>query len=308
MKKQNMNASVAHILDNPQKDWRSIVRCSNGNIRVAYRELDVDWKKFNKEDFLFAHVTILSSCQVQDNGYQIVQPCDELVNANGNAWTNQVIQHAYKTFVGGDVFRNHIQLPAMSKGKILDAVLRPVTHKGKNGKQAKVFMCDLLTATSRKHQDLIEKIQSGKLSTLSMGVVCSHTQCSICGRIIGEDDKNCQHLERHLGQYLQANGQKRKCAQLIGAIDPNTGQYIPDSCHFIQASWVDQPAFKGAVVNYFIQDQEMKIERQNRVSQLNNLTQSMFMSLRVADTPSKMALDLAKEQYLIRKMALNIIK
>lgn len=307
MKKFRINMPVANILENPKKDWNSITTCSRGNIRTAFRQLDVDWKKFNKEQFLFAHVTILSSCKMQNNGYHIMQPCDELVNANGNAWSNEVIQHCYKTFIGGEVYRQHVQIPALSKGKILDAVLRPVKHRGKNGKEADVWYVDLLTATSRKHEDLIDAIQSGKLTTLSMGTVCSHTQCSICGRIIGEDDKNCSHLQNQLGQYVMVDGKKRKCAQLIGAFDPKTGQYIQDSCHFIQASWVDHPAFAGAVVNELLYNENVKVAMNEKIS-IDELTEQMFMNLRVADTPSKMALDLAKQEYLIKKMAKNLLK
>ena len=303
-------APVAHILENPKKDWRQITTCSRGNIRVAYRQLEVDWKKFNQEDFLFAHVTILASCKVEDNGYRIVQPCDELVNANGNAWTNEVIQHCYKTFIGGEVYLNHVQIPSLSKGKILDAVLRPVVHKGKNGKEAEVFYCDLLTATSRKHEELVEKIQSGKLNTLSMGTVASVCQCSICGKIIGDDDSNCKHLNNQLGQYVNVDGRDYRCAELIGAIDPKTGEYISDSCHFIEASWVDHPAFAGAVVNELLNvNEDLRVSKQKqRQAELNELTESMFMNLRVADNESKLALDLAKEQYLIRKMAREILK
>ena len=310
MKRQQILAPVAHILENPQKNWRQITTFSRGNIRVAYRELDVDWKKFNQQDFLFAHVTILASCKVEDNGYRIVEPCDELVNANGNAWTNEVIQHCYKTFIGGSVFQNHLQIPSLEKGKILDAVLRPVNYKGKNGKEADVWYCDLLTATSRKHEDLIEKIESGKLTTLSMGTVASKCTCSICGKIIGDDDKNCKHLENHLGQYVKVDGKPYKCAELIGAIDPKTGEYIPDSCHFIEASWVDHPAFAGAVVNELLNSQqEIRVSKEKeRQAELDALTEDMFMSLRVADKQSQMALNIAKEEYLVRKMALNILK
>lgn len=301
-------APVANILSNPQKDWKAITTCARGNIRTAYRELDVDWKTYNQKDYLFAHVTILSSCQVEDNGYRIVEPCDELVNANGNAWSNEVIKHCYKTFIGGQVYRDHIQISSLSKGKILDAILRPVTHKGKNGKQAQVFYCDILVATNRKHEELVSRIQSGQLNTLSMGTICSHTQCSICGKIIGQDDKNCKHLEESLGKYVQVDGKKYKCAELIGAFDKN-GNYIQDSCHFIQASWVDHPAFAGAVVNYLMQNQKgMKFSSKERQAQIDELTQQMFMNLRVADVSSKMALDLAKQQLKIRRMARNILK
>jgi hypothetical protein len=160
-----LDAPLATILANPVKDWQ---RLAYGGVRIAKRVIDVDWKKFNQDNFLMAHCSIVCSCRVGENGYYIDPVCSELVNNNGNAWSNEVLLATFRTFVGGDVFMEHVQIPELSKGKILDAVIRPVTHKNAVG-SADVYWVDILTATHRKHADLVKRITSGELTTLSMG-------------------------------------------------------------------------------------------------------------------------------------------
>lgn len=159
-----------------------------------------------------------------------------------------------------------------------------------------VHNCDILVATDRRHQELVSRIESGKLNTLSMGAVCEVCQCSICGKLIKDDDKNCEHLENYLGSYYKCDdGKKRIVAELCGALDEN-GNYIENSCNFIEASWVEHPAFEGAVVNAFIETEEEKIAREKSQKELEDLFNgSLFERLRVADTDSKIALNILKD-------------
>jgi len=132
-----LDAPLATILANPVKDWQ---RLAYGGVRIAKRVIDVDWKKFNQDNFLFSHCSIVCSCRVEDNGYYIDPVCSELVNNNGNAWSNEVLLATFRTFIGADNFLEHVQISELSKGKILDAVIRPVTHKNAVGK-ADVYWC-----------------------------------------------------------------------------------------------------------------------------------------------------------------------
>lgn len=308
MKKlNNLNFNLQSILKNPQSDWGKIVRSSKGNIRTAFRELDVDWKKYNTNDYLFTHDSIVCSVETEENGYWITKPCEELVNANGNAWKNEVLLQCFRTFIGGDNFQEHIQIPALSKGKILDAIIRPVVHHSKHG-DANIYVVDILVATDRRHRELVERIESGQLKTLSMGAVCEVCQCSICGKIIKDDDKNCEHLDNYIGSYYKCeDGKKRVVAELCGALDEN-GNYIENSCNFIEASWVEHPAFEGAVVNAFIETEEEKIAREKSQKELEDLFNGdLFERLKVADTDSKIALNILK-LYKEADKYLNIAK
>ena len=101
----SLDMPIATVLMNPRLEWNRIAS-GNGRIRVA-RELDVDWKKFAQDNFLFTHATIVASVATEENGYHIVPACSDLVNNNGNAWTNEVLLATFKTFVGGDNFLEH---------------------------------------------------------------------------------------------------------------------------------------------------------------------------------------------------------
>ena len=291
-------AHVRGILGSPSVEWRRI--CS-GSSRCAFRHLDVDWKVYNNRDYLFTHDSIVASVATEPDGYTIRPNCVEIVNANGNAWTNDVLLHCYKTFIGGENYQDHIQVPSLSKGKILDAVIREVTHRGE-----RIYVVDILVATNRMHRMLCDKIESGQLRTMSMGAVARMVQCSVCGRIIATVKKEplCEHLEKHLRQYVDYRGERKYCAELCGAMDPRTKEYIPDSCMFIEASWVEEPAYGGAVTNYLIETPEMRVERTDRKELENLFTTSLVPSLRVADRGGAIAygvyLDALKQQRVER--------
>ena len=65
-----------------------------------------------------------------------------------------------------------------------------------------------------------------------------------------------------------------------------------DSCTFIEASWVEQPAFEGAVTNFLIETPEIKMARQEKQNLENVFSESLLGSLRVADKSSQIALRL----------------
>jgi hypothetical protein len=164
------------MLPNPVSDWN---RISRGKVRVA-RDLKVDWKTYTQDRYIFSHCTIVASVDVEDNGYYINPVCTPLVNNNGNAWSNPVLLSTFRSFVGGENYLEHVQIPELSKGKILDAVIRPVRYKNaKMGKEANVYYVDILVATERKHGKLCERIAAGELSTMSMGCFLSGTRVTM---------------------------------------------------------------------------------------------------------------------------------
>jgi hypothetical protein len=309
MHKHNLDFHVSGILTNPEEQWDRIKRASMGKNRVAFRKIDVDWKKYNTKDYLFTHDTACCSVETEENGYWITPPCWELVNANGNAWTTPVLLASFKTFIGGENFLEHVQIPTLSKGKILDAIARPVVHHSEKYGDANIYVVDCLVATSRKHEALIERIESGRLKTLSMGTICNYTTCSICGKVIGDNDRNCEHLDNHLGQLVTCqDGKERICAELCGAVDEN-GNYIEDSNKFIELSWVEHPAFQGAVINSFVENEEIKTAREEEKEELAKLFDgNLFERLKVADTDSKIALKITKEIGKVERISSDIMK
>ncbi len=223
----SIDLPIATILRNPRREWTAITA---GNRRFA-RTVDMDWTKFNIDDYLITHSSIVSSVNVADNGYYIEPPCDELVNANGNSWSTPVLLATFKTFVGGDNFVEHFQSPEASKGKILDAVLRPVVYVGKDGKsKANVMYTDILIATSKKHVDLIESIESGRLDTLSMGcqidgtkiLMADGTQKPIEQVVIGEN------IRTHKGNVAVVQSTRRRLAE-SGTVHKLVVSGVPDT-------------------------------------------------------------------------------
>ncbi|MBP5460431.1 MAG: hypothetical protein J6Y62_09795 [Clostridia bacterium] len=300
-----MDFKINRILSRPREEWASYKSRLNGSSIVAGKELKVDWEVYNIKDYLFTHDTIVASVAVEDDGFTIKPACVDLVNANGNAWSNLVLPHCYKTFIGGENYQSHVQVPALSKGKILDAVLRKVEH---NGEQ--IFYCDILVATNRIHKLLVEEIESGRMNTLSMGATAKYIQCSVCGKIIDteseDENEECEHIKKNLaGQWVDYKGRKKFCAMLVGAMNPLTKEYIPNSCVFIEASWVSEPAFEGAVTNYIVETPEVKAQRMDR-NNLESCFNASINSLLVADKATGDVLKRLKAEIRARRQRQKI--
>lgn len=286
-KERDMPVTNVKILSNPKQEWERIAR---GRSRVAHK-IDIDWKRFNLNDYIFSHDSIVSSVETEANGYYIKPVCSKIVNLNGNAWTNPVLLATFRTFVGGQNYLEHCQIPSQSKGTILDAVLRPFQYRDEKGNVANVYICDILVATNRCHWDLVQDIQTGKMRTLSMGTTCAAVQCSHCGKIFRDDD-SCDHIKYELGQtFIDENGIERITAELCGCStwDEIKQQWIgdPESNTFIEASWVKHPAFVGAVVNHFINPKNID-PSVFREASIESAIQSLF-NVRVADRYGKIA-------------------
>ena len=297
-KSVSLDLPVATVLPDPASDWR---RIAHGNSRVA-RNLDL--KDYTLEDYLWTHCSIVCSVETEDNGYYIKPQCAELVNNNGNAWTNDVLMSTFRTFVGAENYLEHVQIPELSKGKILDAVLRPVRYKGQNGKEADVYYCDILVATNRKHEGLVNKIASGQLSTMSMGCLADYVTCSRCGAVLGDNDPNCAHIDGQLLQsFIDEDGVERIVAELCGRMIDQDGKMVGDSnsLRFIEASWVDKPAFHGAVLNHYIGDIPKAANIITFPTQkLEDTVESLF-KMRVADRTGMIVLNVARAELMRRR-------
>lgn len=300
----SLDLPVATVLMNPRQEWNMLAH--GGRARTA-RELDVNWKKYSQDNYLMSHCTIVASVKTEDNGYYILPACSELVNNNGNAWTNEVLLATFRSFVGGENYLEHVQVPELSKGKILDAVIRPVRHISKNtGKEADIYYVDILVATSRKHDSLVSKIASGELTTMSMGCLADWVTCSRCGKVLGDSDSNCKHLDHQMLQTFEdENGIERVVAELCGRMVKKGGIWVGDgdSLRFIEASWVERPAFTGAVLNHYVSDISREAARilEFPTWKLAETMDDMF-KLRVADTAGMISLRVARAEMSKRMM------
>lgn len=212
--------------------------------------------RFDPSKWLLSHVTIMASVDVEKvnpsdpkKNFLIKPEYSIFVNNNGDSWERSLLKIASKTFLGADNFVEHVQIPELSKGKIIDVALREVPFaKGPDGKDLESLYVDILIATNKKHTDLVEKIKSGEYSAVSMGCLIKYSICTQCGRIAEDESQSCKHVKYFKGNYFyDENGIKRIVAELCGSVDD------PESCKFIDGSWVRKPAFEGAVKNKILE-------------------------------------------------------
>ena len=137
----------------------------------------------------------------------------------------------------------HVQVPELSKGKIIDAAARDIGDS--------VYI-DILVATEKKHRALIAAIQEKRLTTLSMGCSVSETTCTKCGNVATDEPTLCKHVRFEKGSdWYDDFGIRRKTGEICGHISIE-----PGSVKFIEASWVANPAFTGAVLRSILNPYE----------------------------------------------------
>ena len=235
-------------------------------IRVAsgQKRLDSSLKKkaeellgepFTPDRFLLTHATIVCSVDavsvpnvktgsIEEEGQSINRrsmltiespETDKYINNNLDCWSRGVIKRSYKTFVGAHNFVEHVKVEGLSKGRIIDAVMRDIGES---------IYVDILVATDRKHEDLVRQILSGEMNGMSMGCSVDFTICTKCGHVAADEPQMCRHVKYEKGNvFFDENGNKHRVAELCG--HETTGE--TGGVTFIEASWVAVPAFKGAV-------------------------------------------------------------
>lgn len=216
-------------------------------------------RKADPKQYLLSHATIVASVdtyapknvkvgrqlyrgsqiEVKFPDFRIRPEGHSIINNNGDAWGRALLLSTYRTFVGAPNFLEHIQLPELSKGFIIDAIARDL---------GKSVYIDILVGTDRKHSKLVSDILSGDISALSMGCISLFTQCTKCGNVAVDDSQLCPCIlyEGKGNMFMDEDGVQHPIAELIGHVT------VPNSNQFIEASWVKAPAFKGAVRRNFL--------------------------------------------------------
>jgi len=236
--------------------WMETIRTSGGGLVSKdhlHRVAKSVTQKCDPTQYLLSHATIVSSVDtytprtvklgkqlmqgseinVQFPDYRIRPETHQYVNNNKDAFSRGVLLTTYKTFVGAQNYLEHIQVPELSKGFIVDAVARDLGD---------TVYIDILVATSRIHTQLVEDITTGKLDSMSMGTISLFTVCSRCGNVASDDASICPCIA-YMGKgstFQDEDGHEHPIVELIGHSS------IPNSNQFIEASWVGNPAFRGA--------------------------------------------------------------
>lgn len=262
MARKHFANAIVSQQDVPFDAWMEVIRNQNEGAvpkdhvsRIAKTVL----RKCDPKQYLLSHATIVASVdtvqpkgvktgRVMNRGVQIdvrwpdfrIKPdCLDIINNNGDAWERSLLLSTYRSFIGAHNYLEHIQLPELSKGFIVDAVARDLGNS---------CYIDILVATDRKHNQLVSDILSGNITGLSMGCISLFTICTKCGNVASDDSQLCpciQYEGKHT-EFIDETGQKQKIAELIGHVS------VPNSNQFIEASWVRNPAFRGAVRRNFL--------------------------------------------------------
>lgn len=218
--------------------------------------------EFSPKDYMLSHATIVASVDTDngpgtlgrqlENGFTVDRPYADyyvtaksarFINNNHDCWERKLLLASFRTFVGGENYLEHLQIPEMSKGKIVDAAARDIGDS---------IYIDILVATHRKHKPLVAAINAKQLQTLSMGANVAFTLCSKCGNRAADETQLCSHIKYEKGnKFADILGVERKIAELCGHVSEE-----PGSNRFIEASWVGNPAFPGAVLRNILTREE----------------------------------------------------
>lgn len=266
LKTANAGLVTPHVSTDKWQNFRDRARgrvkiASSKNANLVHQATEIFQTPFNPEDYLLTHCTIVCSVDtesvpgaktgsVTDDGQKITRKwadfrvstdTDAYINNNLDCWSREVILASAPTFVGAHNFVEHIQVEDLSKGRVIDAAIRDI---------GKSLYVDILVATNRKHAELIQAIESGKLGTLSMGCSVLATICTKCGNVAADETDLCSHIKFLKGnKFFDERGHPHRIAELCGhqEMQPTGG------VHFIEASWVASPAFEGAVMRNILE-------------------------------------------------------
>lgn len=248
------------------KVWQKYLKSCGNTSKVAKTVLG----KYSPSKYLLSHCTIVGAVETEladpkksSTDFYIHPSYSDLINNNGDAWSKKMLAASYRTFIGSNNYLEHVQIPELSKGKVIDAVLREVPiGKDKLGNELTTYYTDILVATERRHKSLIAGIESGVMNSLSMGCRIAFSICSKCGNKAVDDTEACEHVRYQKNStFFDDHGVQRKVAELCGHFSEE------GSVTFIDASWVEKPAFTGAVIRNIIAPPEQvmaKIEEASK--------------------------------------------
>jgi hypothetical protein len=243
-------------------------------------------QEYDPSRYMLSHATIVASVDVDNasapvgrhfvEGFEVNRPFQDyyvtpatqrFINNNNDAFERKLLMSSFKSFVGAQSYIEHVQIPELSQGRIIDAAARDIGDS--------VYV-DILIANDLKHAALIRSIKSGQLGTLSMGCSTSSTTCTKCGNVAKDETQLCACIRYFKGQqFVDESGTPRKVAELCGH------HTDPTSVRFIEASWVANPAFKGAVLRGVLSAKE--------VAQVENKLHMAFSKAAPAPIPGGVA-------------------
>lgn len=206
---------------------------------------------FNSKDWVFTQSTAVASAPVEKDGFTIKSCANELVNNNGNAFTNKIMGQMYKTFVGAHNYVDHIQELNESRGVLLDAIPRKIVLDERTGDYG-IYVDTLIATNKNRDAKWADMIAKKEIKFLSMGCESSAIQCSKCGHIMMNEEDYCECLAFNIGMhYIDNEGIKRRIA---GLVTNDVNDDLEEFAYFIELSYLSvDPAFTGAIQGHVIE-------------------------------------------------------
>jgi len=146
-------------------------------------------QEYDPSKYMLSHATIVASVDVENSPaplgkhfidgfeidrkyseYYITPKTSNYINNNGDSFERKLLLATYKTFIGAFSYVEHVQIPELAKGRIIDAAARDVGDS---------IYVDILIANELKHAPLIRAIKNGQLGTLSMGCFIPGSQVTM---------------------------------------------------------------------------------------------------------------------------------
>jgi hypothetical protein len=215
-------------------DWNRLKGYSGFDSRTANVVVaDLD------KNAIYIHGTIVASVDIEkDSGHYITAETERFINDNGDAFPRDEILKRYNTFkTHARTYVEHKQGPEFAKGRCYDAIVRDMGD---------TVLVDVLFSVDGKYPDLINNINKGFVTHLSMGCQTEFTKCAICGHVAHDESEYCDHVKNSKKRTVQAaDGKMRKVAELCFN---NT---------WIDISLVMNPAFGGAVIRNILSRDEV---------------------------------------------------
>lgn len=222
--------------------WDRVLSSSGQVLGTAFANREaskIALTQYNPKDYMLSHCTIVASVDTENGpgqlgqhyegrsiidrkyaDYYITPETSKFVNNNQDSWERKLLLSSFRSFVGGENYVEHLQIPEMSKGKIIDAAARDIGDS---------IYVDILVATHRKFKPLVASIQKGDLQTLSMGCFLPDTQVSLAdGRRVPIQDIQpgdlvLTHKGRHrevLNQQIRYGTWRMRTVEAVGLSAP----------------------------------------------------------------------------------------
>ena len=156
------------------------------------------------------------------------------VNLNGDLFPHDELKASYASFIGKGIYFNHdSQDPEKAFGIILDAMYTPTLYNndGYEDKYIEILGAIDRKAIEAKRPGLLKDIESGRVTSTSMGTIAQRAKCSICGNIATNCETLCNHVDPRSPLYMKGRNVLGKAC-----FETNYGlTFVEDSIVYVPA-------------------------------------------------------------------------